>query len=95
MLRNEYGTVQQHLEPPHVADIQLPLPDDKIKLAALMETVTTALEAHERSIEMALRADTQIIDLLHWETDSEEDRRDAEIARQRLDEISGFTIWKR
>ncbi len=28
MLRNEYGAVQQHLEPNHVADILIPVPDD-------------------------------------------------------------------
>ena len=66
LLRNEYGTVQQHLEPPHVADVQLPLPDDRAKLDEMLETVKAALEAHERSIEMELRADAQMLDLLHW-----------------------------
>jgi type I restriction enzyme M protein len=70
LIRNEYGTVQQHLEPPHVADVQLPLPDDSDKLDALLETVRTALEAHERSIEMAERADKQILDLIHWQDKS-------------------------
>lgn len=69
LLRNEYGTVQQHLEPPHIADIQLPLPDDKDKLRILLETVKISLEAHERSIEMEERADKQILDLIHWEND--------------------------
>jgi hypothetical protein len=66
LLRNEYGTVQQHLEPPHIADIQLPLPDDKGKLEELLETVKSALEAHEHSIEMELRADDQMLELLNW-----------------------------
>lgn len=67
MLRNEYGTVQQHLEPPHIADIQMPLPDDKVKLEQILATVKASLEAHERSIEMELQADGQMLDLLHWE----------------------------
>lgn len=67
LLRNEYGTVQQHLEPPHVADVQMPLPDDEAKLDEIMETVKTALEAHERSIEMEARADAQMLELLDWE----------------------------
>jgi hypothetical protein len=67
LLRNEYGTVQQHLEPPHVADLQVPLPDDRAKLDEILETVRAALEAHERSIEMEARADTQIVNLLQWE----------------------------
>ena len=64
LLRNEYGTVQQHLEPSHVADIQIPLPDDMGRLNALFETVTAALEAHQTALEMAIMADSQFTDLL-------------------------------
>ena len=89
MIRNEYGTVQQHLEPPHIADIQLPLPDDKVKLDTLMETVKAALEAHEHSIEMEARADAQIIEMLAGGSAAmTEDERDMEIAGQRLREIN-------
>ena len=28
MLRNEYGAVQQHLEPCHISDIVIPVPDN-------------------------------------------------------------------
>lgn len=28
MLRNEYGSIQQHLEPSHVSDLVVPIPDD-------------------------------------------------------------------
>ena len=28
MLMNEYGSVQQHLEPAHVRDLVIPIPDD-------------------------------------------------------------------
>ena len=92
MLRNEYGTVQQHLEPPHIADIQLPLPDDKEKLKALFDSVRSALEAHEHAVEMSARADAQIIDILGWEpavtmTEDEQDEQDAAVARKRLTEI--------
>ncbi len=65
--RNEYGTVQQHLEPPHVADLRIPLPDDTEKPAGLLETVTAALDARERAIAMATTADKQIIELLEGE----------------------------
>lgn len=85
LLRNEYGTVQQHLEPPHIADVQLPLPDDKAKLNEILETVKAALEAHERSVEMELMADAQVLDLLHWES---EDRIDSAIARAALEKIA-------
>jgi type I restriction enzyme M protein len=62
--RNEYGTVQQHLEPSHVADVQLPLPDDHQHLKKLMSTVASALEAFEESITMEAEADKQMLDLL-------------------------------
>ena len=70
LLRNEYGTVQQHLEPPHVADIQLPLPDDKDKREELMATVTAALEARERSVELEGQADRQLSSILRWIDDA-------------------------
>ena len=43
--------MQQHLEPSHVADLLLPLPDDQEERASLMGTVVEALEARERSIQ--------------------------------------------
>jgi type I restriction enzyme M protein len=84
--RNEYGTVQQHLEPPHVADVQLPLPDDTQALGTLLATVSTALEAHERSIEMKSRADSEILELLRWNTD-------AALVEQEFQRHVG--VWKR
>ena len=84
LLRNEYGTVQQHLEPPHIADVQIPLPDDAERLNDLLQTVTEALDAHERSIKMSSMADSKIIELLQMD----EDERDVAIALKRLDEIA-------
>jgi type I restriction enzyme M protein len=84
MLRNEYGTVQQHLEPPHIADIQLPTPDNETQLDALLKSVTSALEAHEHSIEMAEHADEQIIQILKLDALSE-DETDIQTARKHLE----------
>ena len=64
--RNEYGTVQQHLEPSHVADLMLPIPDDPEVRAQLMRTVGEALEAYERSIEFEERADRDMLSTLEW-----------------------------
>ena len=36
MLRNEYGAVQQHLEPNHVANILIPVPDDMTALDSVI-----------------------------------------------------------
>ncbi len=66
LLRNEYGTVQQHLEPSHVADVQLPLPEDAEKLNYIFSIVTTALEAREKYVETEPEADSELLNLLRW-----------------------------
>ncbi len=66
LLRNEYGTVQQHLEPSHVADVQLPLPEDAEKLNYIFSIVTTALEAREKYVETETEADSEMLNLLRW-----------------------------
>lgn len=38
MLRNEYGSVQQHLEPGHVANLLIPVPDDPAEIADIVAT---------------------------------------------------------
>lgn len=52
LLRNEYGTVQQHLEPSHVADVLVAIPDDRIALEQIARIATEAIEQRERSIEL-------------------------------------------
>ncbi len=47
MLRNEYGAIQQHLEPEHIRDILVPLPDDKAKITTLAEAMRKANGARE------------------------------------------------
>lgn len=48
MLRNEYGAVQQHLEPRHVAGILVPVPPDWNELAGLTAATEAAIQARER-----------------------------------------------
>ena len=47
MLRNEYGAIQQHLEPEHIRNILVPLPDDRAKIATLAEAMRKANGARE------------------------------------------------
>ena len=47
------------------------------------DSVNSRLEAHEHSIEMEARADAQIIELLGWESPTE-DSIDIQIAEKRL-----------
>jgi len=53
MLRNEYGAVQQHLEPNHVANILIPVPDESGRIDDLVSVTqrhVCAKEALEQSI---------------------------------------------
>jgi len=47
LLRNEYGAVQQHLEPHHVADLLIPVPDDWSKVADLISAGKAYIEHRE------------------------------------------------
>lgn len=47
MLKNEYGAVQQHLEPNHVANILIPIPDNWEQVNELIETVTSQFHQKE------------------------------------------------
>lgn len=66
LLRNEYGTVQQHLEPSHVADLLVPLSEDKSELGKILAMVETASNAREHSIEVEAQADDCVLRILGW-----------------------------
>jgi len=55
--RNEYGAVQQHLEPHHVGDLLVPIPDDRRRvqaaIAAAKEHFASKEEAEAASARMA------------------------------------------
>ncbi|WP_442485860.1 restriction endonuclease subunit S [Aeoliella sp. SH292] len=48
MLRNEYGAVQQHLEPVHLADLLVPIPDDMSAVAEVVTATRKHLLAKEK-----------------------------------------------
>ena len=52
MLRNEYGSVQTHLEPTHVRDIIIPLPEDHNLIMQIANPIRLSIKAKERSWEM-------------------------------------------
>lgn len=49
MLRNEYGSVQQHLEPEHVSDILIPIPDDIRAIKSVIKSSKEAVEKKEQA----------------------------------------------
>lgn len=52
MLRNEYGSVQTHLEPIHVKNVVLPIPDDRRRLYGLVDDIKKSIEAKEMSLDL-------------------------------------------
>jgi restriction endonuclease S subunit len=57
MVRNEYGAVQQHLEPNHISDILIPIPDS-------WDEVKSIVEASQRLV-----ATKEILDDFNKESD--------------------------
>lgn len=49
MKRNEYGTIQQHLEPRHVREIVVPIPDDTNIIKRIASGFKEAIDAKERA----------------------------------------------
>lgn len=48
MLRNEYGAIQQHLEPEHIRDMLISIPDDGVMLNRVIEAVKANIELREK-----------------------------------------------
>lgn len=66
MLKNEYGTIQQHLEPAQVREILVPLPTEEKRLKAIASEIRQAIEAKERSLAL----ERQSMDLLSQELET-------------------------
>jgi type I restriction enzyme M protein len=47
MLRNEYGAIQQHLEPDHVRGLLVPIPDNGKSAEHIVTTAQKCTEARE------------------------------------------------
>ena len=56
LLRNEYGSVQTHLEPSHVRDVIIPIPTDPLRLQELTTSLSMSIAAKEQSWVMEEKA---------------------------------------
>lgn len=63
MLKNAYGTNQEHLEPDHVADILIPIPKDDEVIKNIGEKALKGIEFMQKSIELQKNA-MQLLDLI-------------------------------
>lgn len=64
MLRNEYGSVQQHLEPSHLADILVPVPDDWSMVESVVSGVRKWLQLKEGLEDQAIATHQSVADTI-------------------------------
>jgi type I restriction enzyme M protein len=83
--RNIYGAIVDHIEPPDVKSVLVPIPKDPKVLEAIGRPVIRAMQLQE--LAFAELEQSRISLLESMEDTSEEDKRDAAIARQRLKEL--------
>ena len=68
LLKNAYGTIQDHLEPYHVADILIPVPDDRSVLEAIGLAAIRSVERSEQSHNLIGRSRALFEKVIHDET---------------------------
>lgn len=56
MKKNEYGTIQQHLEPAHLREVLVPVPTNRRQVSSVARRILRAVEAKETSLEEERRA---------------------------------------
>lgn len=61
MLKNAYGTNQEHLEPDVIADIPIPVPKDRKLIEAIGNSVIKSIDQMETSIASATAAKQMLL----------------------------------
>lgn len=64
MLKNAYGTNQEHLEPDVIADIPIPVPKDRSVIEGIGNSVIASIEELERSIALSNSAKSRLLSSL-------------------------------
>ena len=72
LLRNEYGSVQTHLEPSHVRDVIIPIPENEVRFQELANSLHKSIQAKELSWKMEDQAKC-LLNQLMVVTDETED----------------------
>ena len=65
LLRNSYGTIQDHLEPYHVADVLVPIPDDESVLEAIGLAALGSVERFEQGHDLIGRSRALFEQVVH------------------------------
>ena len=64
MLKNAYGTNQEHLEPDIIADIPIPVPKNRAVIEEIGNEVIASIDELERSIASSNGAKTLLLSTL-------------------------------
>lgn len=64
MLKNAYGTNQEHLEPDIIADIPIPIPKDRTIIESIGNAVLESIQELERSISSGNKAKAKLLSTL-------------------------------
>jgi preprotein translocase subunit YajC len=56
MLRNEYGAVQQHLEPKHIKDLLIPVPNNWVEVQPIINKTKKIIQLREAIYELSTEA---------------------------------------
>lgn len=64
MLRNEYGAVQQHLEPTHVRDILIPIPDNYKYIQEAINSANESIKLKEKLLEEINNATNVLVETI-------------------------------
>lgn len=64
MLLNEYGSVQQHLEPSHIAKLLIPIPENSKRLIKIINSAKEAINAKEYAYKLEQESSDQLNILL-------------------------------
>ena len=65
MLKNAYGTNQEHLEPDVIADIPIPIPKDRYVIEKIGNAVIASIDELERSIALSCNAKSILYSILN------------------------------
>jgi type I restriction-modification system DNA methylase subunit len=64
MIRNEYGSIQQHLEATHIKQILIPIPDNKKILKQLIKNAQSSFSLLEKSFQIDKEAVSEMVTFL-------------------------------
>ena len=94
LLRNSYGTIQDHLEPYHVADVLIPIPENESILEAIGLAAIGSIERVEQSHDLFGRSRALFHQIIHDGnlTPKDEDEPEFRVSREVEQAVQGLRL---